>query len=523
MTTECGIYEYAKHGLELSADKTALWFYGKSITYRTLFEKIDNVADNLYALGVREGTVVTIHLPNCPQAVMAIYAVAKLGGICNMVHAQTPAAALRENLIFTESDFLITYLADCTDIAKTTLYVDISHHMGIIYRTGYRLKSKSPRPKNILSFESIERACPHKAIVPEQKTLAEKCVAYFNSSGTTGKPKTVMHCHKAINNWVANALEFVRRDSMRDDRRLGVLPMFHGSGVALDMHWIISGGGALIHMATWDANQAVKFIEKLRVTSLTGVPKMYHDLLRNKEFSGKSIRYCYVSGDNVGESLKIEFNKRVNQEPCIYEGYGMTETVTACFSCGEFKENISASGYPLSHCEVAVINKNNVVSPIGEGELIVSANTMMMGYFKDEETTHSVFTVTNGKRWFRTGDYGRIDGDGYIYFIERIKNVIIHNGYNVFPLELEAVTQSLPDVEESCIVGITDRGSGTQQVRAYIVIAPGVDPGLVEKKLKDVWMKKLPRYAIPQQIRFMSKLPRNSMAKIDRKVLEQIP
>ena len=118
MTTETSIYEYAKQGLALSTDKTAIWFYGKSIAYRELFEKIDNVADNLYAMGVREGTVVTIHLPNCPQAVMAIYAVAKLGGICNMVHALMPREGLKDNMAFTESDFLITYKSDCLGIAK---------------------------------------------------------------------------------------------------------------------------------------------------------------------------------------------------------------------------------------------------------------------------------------------------------------------------------------------------------------------------------------------------------------------
>jgi acyl-CoA synthetase (AMP-forming)/AMP-acid ligase II len=126
MTTETSIYEYARQGLALSAEKTALWFYGRSMTYRELFDRIDNVADHLYTLGVRQGTVVTIHLPNCPQAVMAIYAVAKLGGICNLVHPLTPLNVLHDNMLFAESDVLITGShfseVSAVDFAKTVIY-----------------------------------------------------------------------------------------------------------------------------------------------------------------------------------------------------------------------------------------------------------------------------------------------------------------------------------------------------------------------------------------------------------------
>ena len=161
MTTETSIYEYAKQGLQYGADRTAIWFYGRSISYGELFEKIDNVADHLYELGVREGTVVTIHLPNCPQAVMAIYAVAKLGGICNMVHALTPSIALKENINETKGEFLLTYKSDCL-IDDKSVFVDVSRYMGLVYRLGYKAKNRENPPKGYISFSALESRSDNK-------------------------------------------------------------------------------------------------------------------------------------------------------------------------------------------------------------------------------------------------------------------------------------------------------------------------------------------------------------------------
>lgn len=530
MTPDTSIYEYAGQGLAASRDRTALWFCGKGMTYADLFRRIDNAADHLAALGVGMGTVVTIHLPNCPQAVMAVYAVAKLGGISSMVHPQVPLEGLRENMAFTESKILITgdHFSRCgeVDFADKLIHAGLAAHMGPVYGLAYRLKKGGGRPAGAISFETLERPAVVPARVPEQASLAEECAVYLHSSGTTGTPKTVMHCHRALNCWVENAKRFFKGRELTDQTLLSALPLFHGSGLVMNMHQLLAGGGQQVLMAQWNSREAVRLIKRRNITILTGVPALYRSLLDEPGFSGPRIRQigeCFVSGDYVGSQLKREFDSRVDGKRHLFEGYGMTETVTACFSNGKERDRLASSGYPLENCEIAVLGGDSVPRRTGAGEFLVSTNTLMLGYRKDPAGTSAAFVTWEGRQWLRTGDCGRIDGDGYVYFQERLKNVIVRKGYNIFPSQIESVIHTLAEVREVCVVGVPDEMWGTQTVRACVVLCEGMDPGQAEWNIRSACARVLPRYAVPREIRFLAELPRNRMSKIDRKALEQLP
>ena len=520
MTTETGIYEYAKNGLQLSADKPALWFCGKSITYRELFSWIDNVADNLYALGVREGTVVTIHLPNCPQAVMAIYAVAKLGGICNMVHAQTPAAALRENLEFTESDILITYLPNCSGTSKTSLYVDISYHMGSLYRAGLSLGPGSQRPPDAVPFERLEHECKAKANVPEQGALAGKCAVYLHSSGSTGKPKTVLLSHSALNCCVDSTSVFFEHD----DVTLGALPLFHGFGLAMDVHRSMNFGTELVMMPRWNAESAVKLIKQKEVTVIVGVPTIFYALLHEPDFCGEGISQisrCYVGGDNVGLDLIEGFDSRIGGDRHLFAGFGLTEATTAICVNSRFHYKRNSSGYPVKDTTIAVMNEDGQISLAGSGELLISSRTLMMGYLKDPEATGKTLFSANGKRWTRTGDMVEIDEDGFLFFKDRIKNIIIHNGYNIYPGQIEDVIRKVPGVLDVCVVGVVDEKLHTQSIRAVVIAGPGELHADIEERIRLECSRVLPRYSHPKEIVLADSFPKNAMGKVDRKELSK--
>lgn len=530
MTPATSIYEYVRQGLAVPVNKTAIWFCGKRMTYRQLFQRIDNVANNMIALGVKPGTVVTIHLPNCPQAVVAIYAVAKLGGICNMVHPLVPVEGLRKNMNFTESKILITgnHFSGCgeVDFAQTIIYTDISAHMGFFYKSAYRMtKGKSSFRDGIL-FDALEKESRKPVQIPNQEEFSNCCAVYLHSSGTTGLPKAVMHSHQSLNCWVESAKVYYKEEDTSKQIVLSVIPPFHGIGFAMNLHRVLACGGTVVLMARWNAKEAVRLIKKHKITILVGVPTMYRSLLNCESFSGSKIsqiKECFVGGDRTDASLKIDIDKRIGNGTHLYEAYGLTETVTACASISKTHYKEDASGYPLDQCYLAVLNDGEFYT-VGSGELLVSSDTMMMGYLKMEEDTQEIFLSTMGRKWLRTGDYGEIDKDGYVYFRERIKHTIIHNGYNIYPNEVETIIRRLPEVKEVAVVGVYNQHKKTQDIRVCVVLKADQETCLPEVreniiKACGVW---LPRYALPNEIRFLTDLPQTHVGKVDYKALENL-
>lgn len=526
MTPETSIYEYARQGLEISPDKTALWFYGKSISYRELFRCIDNAADNLYALGVRQGTVVTIHLPNCPQAAIAVYAVAKLGGICNMVHPQVPLKALQENMDFVESHILVTgdHLEQShllTGLNKLVVYALVSEYMGIGYKIGYAVKNRKATPKGARPFRLLTCSSSAKAELPSPSSLAGECVAYMHSSGTTGIPKTVMHSHESFNRWVENSKPLFRNgsnDGLHLQSVMSVTPFFHGSGLVVDLHRGLSCGGVQTLIARWNPRQAIKFIKKNKITNVVGVPAIYQSLLKYREFSGRkiaSLTQCFVAGESVPENLFVKFNERVGKT-VLFEAYGMSETVTACFVNSREHNKPSTSGYPLDNCFAAIMDENENVTHCGTGEILVSTNTMMLGYLKDTESTEKLKVDFDNKTWIRTGDIGTVDEDGYISFKDRIKNVIVRNGFNVFPDEIEELIRTVPDVGDTCVLGIYSGELKTEKIVAFIETPDKTKAESVKCNVELICKEALPRFSLPDEIHIVSGFPRNKMQKIDR-------
>ncbi len=524
MTTETSIYEYAKQGLKVSENKTALWFYGRSVSYKLLFEKIDCVADNLYRLGVRQGTVVTIHLPNCPQAVIAIYAIAKLGGICNIVHPQVPRITLEENMEFCDSRILITgdHFKEGALLSPDLLCVcvKLADYMGLVYKSAYSVKNKC-KNNTTICFSELERPAKERAPAVDPGSLANCCVAYLNSSGTTGTPKTVMHSHQSLNNWVSNAQVFFRGEGLREEVVLSALPFFHGSGLVLNLHQVLCGGGAQVLLATWNAKQATRFIRKYRVSIITGVPYLFKSLLEQPKFARKGTAHltqCFVSGDRVSSELKKNFDSAVGHRT-LFEGYGMTEIVTACFSTSKYDDRIDASGYPLINCFVAVLTDEGLISTSGRGELIVSTNTMMLGYLNEDSS--SCFLHHDGKIWLKTGDHGEIDEDGYLYFRERIKNVIVRKGYNIYPNEIENVIRRFSFASDVCVLGTTGPNMKGEEVIVFVEASDGCE-ATMQAFIQKECCERLPRYAHPSKIIVLRAFPRNKMKKVDRQALRRL-
>lgn len=529
MTPETSIYEFAKQGLEKFPDKTALWFYGRSISYRELFGRIDCAAEQLAGLGVGRNTVVTVRLSNCPQTIIAVYAIAKLGGICNMVHALLPAESLKSDMTFTESRILITgnHISDGDSIefADKLLYVDISRDMGHLSRIGYKLLNGRRYPARAIPFEQDVQRTVREYPFPE--SLSDVCGVYMHSSGSTGEPKTVMLSHVALNNWVEITRVYFRGTDISKQICLSALPYFHALGFQMDMHRVISCGGTLVLMARWNARQAVKFIKRHRITVLAGVPAMCRSLMAQKDFSGDRIyqlRGCFIGGEKMDRSLKVAMDERLNagDVPCVYEGYGLTETASACAVLEKDHYHIDASGYPQYGITCMVLTETGELLEEGEGEIVIGGNCLMMGYLKDPVATEQAFIYRKGQRLLRTGDYGRVDQNGLIYIKDRIKNTIVRNGNNIFPIEVESVIRSVEGVSDVCVIGLPDAERGTQLVCACIVSDGRKKEEEIKERIESECKRILPPVSIPTRYVFLEELPKNHVGKIDRKILEHM-
>ena len=351
--------------------------------------------------------------------------------------------------------------------------------------------------------------------------MAEKCAVYVQSSGTDGVPKTVMVSHRALNAYQENTLPHF--DSPRSEIvGLAVAPYFHLLGISGDVHRTISSGAQMVIMKKWDCEEAMPLVSKYHVSLLSGVPKMYADLLANTRFSKEyapQIAYCFMGGDTIPQSLIDEVDKRFdNRVSCPV--YGMTELGCGACAMTRVYYKRDATGYPLKNTSFCLEYPDGTIRYSGEGELLCSSENMMMGYLKNPNATKRAFTYFDHRKWVRTGDYGRIDADGYVYFLCRVKNIIIHNGYNVFPDDVVKVIRCVPEVSDVVVFG-KDNSNGSEDVIAAIVLKKRADDAIIQESVKLACIKSLPRFAIPQKILVLTEFPRNTMGKVDIQKLKE--
>ena len=527
LTTETSIYEYARHGLDLHAKRTAIWFYGKRIRYDELFGMIDNVAEHLYGLGVREGTVVTVFLPNCPQAVMAVYAVAKLGGICSMVHPLFPVSVLQEMMLGTDSSFLI-----CSDLLKgdfppaavQIVFASLNAFMGPAYKLAYTMKNHPGRPEGTIPFEGLTaRGAECAAVFPEPASLGGKCVFFLHSSGTAGEPKTVMHSHRAVNSWEADADAYYGHPDQAGRSIYCVLPFFHGFGLVTGMHHAMVNKMEQIIVPRFSAAETVRLLHRKMVSVIIGTPALYEKLMAEKRFTGSYLPYlneCTVGGDRAGETLFEQFDRRLDpsgKNRFLFEGYGMTEVLSAVSYNNAHVAYRQGTAGKLLPGILARVRRGDKISETGEGEILLSGNTMMLGYLDAEQP----FLSFEGRDWLPTGDYGRLDAEGFISCQDRIKDIIIHNGYNVIPGRVELALAESPAVKEVCVTGEDKDRSSTQRIVAWLAAESGADREALREDLTELCRAELAPYEWPGQFRLLEKLPRTLMGKIDRKALRE--
>ena len=516
-------------------------FMGKATTYAELIREIEICARSLKTLGIRPGDKLTIAMPNCPQAIYMFYAVNRVGGIANMIH---PLSAEKE---------IEFYLNDSDSVAAITLdqfygkFAAIRANTGIrnliitsvadalspAMKVGYALtqgRKIAPIPKDapvILwkDFKALSN-CGHNYAV--KREAADPAVILY-SGGTTGTSKGIV-----LTNLNFNALgqQVIAANQMfrPGDKMLAAMPIFHGFGLGVCIHTMLSQGGRCILVPRFTPKSYAKDLVKHRCNFIAGVPTLYEALLRLPDMDGADLS-CLKGVFSGGDSLSVELKKKLDKflydhkaSIQVREGYGTTETVTACCLTPShmFKEGSIGLPFPDTYIKIVEPGTDKELPYGQEGEILLAGPTVMLEYMHHPgETAQTLRKHEDGLTWVYTGDLGIMDDQGFVYFKGRAKRMIITSGYNVYPAQLENILDAHEFVQMSCVIGIPDSYK-MQKVKAIVKLAEGVEESEATKQaILDHCRKHVAKYAMPYDIAFRDDMPKTLVGKVAYRVLEE--
>ena len=524
-------------------DYIAYDFMGSKTRYKDFIRKVDECARALAAIGVKEGESVTICMPNAPQAVIMFYAVNKIGAIANMVHPLSGEKEIEFCLKESASVVCLTldqFYGKFENIRnniplRSLILTSIKDALSPIKKKGYYLAEgrkikKVPANAEIVWWEKFLRdgARYHGPFHAVRKSEDPAVILY--SGGTTGTMKGIL-----LSNMNFNALsqQIIATNPMfkPGDKMLAVMPIFHGFGLGVCIHSMLASGGRCLLIPRFNPESYAKLLKKHKPNFIAGVPTLYEALLRIKSLDRVDLS-CLKGVFSGGDSLSIELKKRFdaflanhNASIPVREGYGTTECVTASCLTPSHMAKEGSIGLPFPDTFYKIIKPGTEEEvPYGEeGEICLAGPTVMMEYINNpEETANTLRRHKDGLTWVHTGDLGMMDDEGFIYFRQRIKRMIVTSGYNVYPSRIENILDAHELVHMSCVIGVPDPYK-IQKVAAFVVLKPDVKVSEDEarKILLEYCSKHVAKYAMPAYIEFRDMLPKTLVGKVAYRVLEE--
>lgn len=538
------MYQMVEKAAKEFPDDDALEFFGKKIKYHELLQRINRCSRAFAAAGIKKGEAVTLCMPNVPQTVESFYALNRIGAIANMVHPQSAQNEITYYLNVSQSKAIVTVDLFYENVKKAVENADHPVRMVIC-----RMQDELPFPLNLaflikkgkdyLKYPDTDNSILYKKFLKAADSVGsvntvsyekDRTAVILYSGGTSGLPKGI--CLTDLN---FNACAMQARTSMETNisnkmRMLSCMPMFHGFGLGINIHIILIYGACCMLMPTFDKHSYAKALIDKKPNFIAGVPTIFEALLHLPELEGKDLSYLkgmFCGGDSLSVELKKSIDTFLKEHHAgiqVREGYGLTECVTA--SCltpkNEYRVNSIGLPFPDTYYQIVAPGTDDVLPYGEEGEIILRGPTLMKGYLNNpEETAKTLRRLADGNIWLYTGDLGSMDEDGYVYFKQRIKRMIITNGYNVYPGPIENVIDGIDEVAYSCVIGVKDPRR-MQRVRAYVVLRDGVQPSdqLKEKIMQELSLH-VAKYALPKEIFFRDELPKTLVGKVAYRKLEE--
>ena len=536
------MYEAVKDVASKYPDNVAYDFMGSKVTYSEFDAQIDRCARALKAIGVKEDDKVTVCMPNCPQAIIMFYAINLVGAVGNMIHPLSSENEIEFYLKESDSTTAITLdqfyykFENIRDRVQpeNLIIASIKDFLPPPIKVGYLLTAqrkikKIPKDAPIIRWNALMKKGDRFTGEYKVKKDKSELAVILYSGGTTGTTKGIMLSNINFN---ALAAQILAANPMFriGDKMLAAMPIFHGFGLGVSIHSMFANGGRCVLVPRFTPESYAKLLLKKRCNFIAGVPTLFEALLRQKVMVDgdlSCLKGVFSGGDSLSVELKKRFDKFLYDHHAtiqVREGYGTTECVTA--SCltplHTAKEGSIGQPFPDTYYKIVKVGTTEEVPYGEEGEIVISGPSVMMGYLKHpQETADTLKVHDDGLTWVHTGDLGTMDSEGFVYFRQRIKRMIITSGYNVYPSQLENILDAHECVQMSCVIGVPD-SLKMQKVKAFVMLKPGISPSQeVKDRLMDYCRKNIAKYALPYDIEFREQLPKTLVGKVAYRELEE--
>lgn len=522
-------------------ENIAIEYYGRTYTYRAFYEMIRDTAKSLKNQGVKEGDTIAICMPNTPEAILMFYAANMVGALVSLIHPLSAEKEIQNYINGSGATFLLSLdlvydkvhnIVDNTCIKKIVI-ASAGDSLKTIKKFLYKFKNRGTVPKieltdDIMTWnEFINYGYDYQGEIACLKGANDPAVILY-SGGTSGDPKGILLTNMNFNALALSCHKMIEQ-SGEGESILAILPIFHGFGLGVCIHTTLGCGMRVVLVPNFNPKDFGKLLHKHKISIVCGVPSLFESL--TKTSMGKNdlskLKSAISGGDFMSKDLKNKVDTYFREHGSNAEirvGYGLTEASAAiCVTpTGEYRESSIGVPFPDTYIKVVRVGTHDEV-PYGEdGEICISGPTVMMGYLNNlEETIQTLQIHEDGRTWLHTGDVGSMDKDGFVYFKQRVKRIIISNGYNLYPSYIETIINSHPDVFTSTVIGIP-HPKKVQVAKAYIVLKDGVKPSKdVEKSIRLHCEKNLARYSLPAVYEFRESLPKTLVGKVAYRELEK--
>ncbi len=531
------------HNLAVSAlrhpDHPALVFFDRVTRYAELAQQAERLAAHLHHAGVTRGDRVLLMMQNGPALVVAHFAILRANAVVVPVNPMNRAEELRHAITDSGARAAITTSDLAAELARASSAVSphqalrhlvVAHWADALDASGEAaaptawrdwLGTRHPLPPLVggtvtawVDALATDAPAPPVLVGPDDLAL----LPY--TSGTTGLPKGCMHPHRTVMHNAVAASGWVH--SGPHSTVLAVIPMFHITGMVSGLHAAVYAAATLVLMPRWDRELAGRWLSRWRVTHWTNIPTMVIDLLASPQaasFDLSSVQYIGGGGAAmpraVAERLLSQYGLHYN------EGYGLTETAAPTHSNPPHAPKPQCLGIPFVGVEAHVVDPETLqpLPPHAQGEIVVRGPQVFNGYWQRPDATAEAFVQINGQRFFRTGDLGHVDDDGYYFLTDRLKRMINASGFKVWPAEVEALLFRHPGVQEACVIATPDAYRG-QSVKAVVVRRPG-HAELTEQGLMDWCRTEMSAYKVPRKVSFVDALPKSGSGKVMWRALQE--